>query len=200
MMKIKIQEREKQGSGSKEWRKGDNYFNNIVKELSIEDTAEYKEIMRISYADFQRILSYIEKDITRKQVLCGNKVIPPKEILALTIRYLATGETMLKERSKRLQLRFIDSTSFQHFSTRFKAVEKGWQTLSTFQLNKIERKLKRMLQSFARGFNIITYLHPGNTTTLSWPNDELYFVLFRREINGLRVVGVYHEFHMLVDL
>ena len=107
MMKIKIQEREKQSSGSEEGRKGDNYFNNIVKELSIEaDTAEYKEIMQISYADFQRILSYIKEDITRKQVFCGNKVISPKERLALTIRYLATGETMLKEQGKRLQLRF----------------------------------------------------------------------------------------------
>ena len=66
-MKKKIQEREKQGSVSEEGRKGDNYFNNIVKELSIEDTAEYKEIMRISYADFQRILSYIEEDVTPKE-------------------------------------------------------------------------------------------------------------------------------------
>ena len=32
----------KQDSGSEEGRKGDNYFNNIVNELSIEDTAEYK--------------------------------------------------------------------------------------------------------------------------------------------------------------
>ena len=55
------------------------YFNNIVKELAIEDTAEYKEMMRMSDADFQRVLSYIEQDITRKQVLGGNKVIPPKE-------------------------------------------------------------------------------------------------------------------------
>ena len=31
MMKIKIQEREKQGSGSEEGRKGGNYFNNFVK-------------------------------------------------------------------------------------------------------------------------------------------------------------------------
>ena len=86
--------------------KGDNYFNDIVKESSIEDTAEYKEIMQISYADFQRILRYIKEDITRKQVLFGNKVIPPKERLALTIRFLAIGETMLKEQGKRLQLRF----------------------------------------------------------------------------------------------
>ena len=70
------------------------YFNNIVKELAIEDTAEYKELIRMSHADFQRILSYIEQDITRKQVLGGNKVISPKERVALTIRFLATGETI----------------------------------------------------------------------------------------------------------
>lgn len=55
------------------------YFNNIVKELANEDTAEYKDMMRMSQADFQRILSYIEQDITRKQVLGKNKVISPKE-------------------------------------------------------------------------------------------------------------------------
>ena len=60
------------------------YFNNIVKELAIEDTAEYKNIMRMSHAVFQRILNYIEQDITRKQVLGENKVISPKERLALT--------------------------------------------------------------------------------------------------------------------
>ena len=63
------------------------YFNNIVKELAIEDTAEYKDMMRTSHAVFQRILSYIEQDITRKQVLGGNKVISPKERLALTISH-----------------------------------------------------------------------------------------------------------------
>ena len=60
------------------------HFNNIVKELAIEDTAEYKNMMRMSHAVFQRILNYIEQDITRKQVLGGNKVISPKERLALT--------------------------------------------------------------------------------------------------------------------
>ena len=65
-----------------------DYFNNIVKKLAIEDTVEYKDIMRMGHADFQRILSYIEQDITRKQVLGGNKVISPKERLALTIRVL----------------------------------------------------------------------------------------------------------------
>ena len=61
------------------------YFNNIVKELAIEDTAEYKDMMQMSRAVFQRIVSFIEQDITRKQVLGGNKVVSPKERLALTI-------------------------------------------------------------------------------------------------------------------
>ena len=61
-------EDEKPGRGKmRQWiRRRDErgYFNNIVKELAIEDTAEYKEMMRMSHADFQRVLSYIEQDIT----------------------------------------------------------------------------------------------------------------------------------------
>ena len=55
------------------------YFINNVKELAIEDAAQYKDMMRIIHAVFQRILSYIEQDITRKQVLGGNKVISRKK-------------------------------------------------------------------------------------------------------------------------
>ena len=58
-----------------------------MKELAIEDTAQYKDMMRMSHSVFQRMLSYIEQDITRKQVLGGNKVFPPKERLALTISH-----------------------------------------------------------------------------------------------------------------
>ena len=61
-----------------------------MKELAIEDTAEYeyyKDMMRMSHAVFQQILRYIELDTTRKQVLGGNKVISPKERLSLTISH-----------------------------------------------------------------------------------------------------------------
>ena len=34
----------------------------------------------------------------------------------------------------------------------FNSVERGWQTLSTFTFNKIERRLKQMLKPFARAF------------------------------------------------
>ena len=46
-----------------------------------------EDMMRMSHADFQRILSYIEQNITRKHVPGGNKVISPIERLALTISY-----------------------------------------------------------------------------------------------------------------
>ena len=63
------------------------YVTRIRKELAIEDTAQYKDMMRTSHSVFQRMLSYIEQDITRKQVLGGNKVISPKERLPLTISH-----------------------------------------------------------------------------------------------------------------
>ena len=153
----------------------------------------------MSHAVLQRKLSYIEQDTTRQQVLGENKVISPKEWLVLTISHtqnclalLASlhpwwpwlrllncayaWSTMLKERGKRLQLRFnipdilenernvkwMSKQSlkafklFQHrfniLSTRFNNVERGWQTLSTLLFNKIERMLKQMLKPFARAF------------------------------------------------
>ena len=84
-------EDKKRGRGkTRQWitrRNERGYFNNIVKELAIEDTAQYEDMMRMSHAVFKRMLSYIEQDITRKQVLGGNKVISPKERLALTISH-----------------------------------------------------------------------------------------------------------------
>ena len=70
------------------------YFNNIVSELMIEDTAAYREMMRMSYEDFTTILTAIAPNITPQQVKRGgHKVIAPAERLTLTIRFLATGET-----------------------------------------------------------------------------------------------------------
>ena len=65
------------------------YFNNIVKERRHDRRhgGIYKGMMRMSHAVIQRILSYIEQDVTRRQVLGGNKVISPKERLALTISH-----------------------------------------------------------------------------------------------------------------
>ena len=84
-------EDKKRGTGkTRQWiRRMDErgYFNNIVKELAIEDTAQYEDMLRMSHSVFQRMLRYIEQDVTREQVLGGNKVISPKERLALTINH-----------------------------------------------------------------------------------------------------------------
>ena len=81
---------------TREWvrrREEKGLCNNIVRELSIEDTTAYKEMMRMSHEDFLRILGHIEPDITPHQVTGGNNVISPKSRLTLAIRFLATGET-----------------------------------------------------------------------------------------------------------
>ena len=54
-------------------REEQGYFDSIVRELSIEDTAGYKEMMRMSYEEFLGILQLIEKDITPKQIIGGAK-------------------------------------------------------------------------------------------------------------------------------
>ena len=90
---------------TREWikrREEKGYFNNIIQELSIEDTAAFKEMMRMFHEEFLHILRSIEKDITPNQVLGEHKVICPKARLAVTIRFLAAGETF---RSFRFQFR-----------------------------------------------------------------------------------------------
>ena len=74
-------------------REEKGYFENIITELTIEDTSGFKEMMRMSKEDFIYVLEQIEQDITPTQVIGGHAVICPKARLALTIRFLATGET-----------------------------------------------------------------------------------------------------------
>ena len=53
--------------GTRKWikrREEQGYFDNIVRELSIKDTAGCKEMMRMSYEEFLGILQLTEKDIT----------------------------------------------------------------------------------------------------------------------------------------
>ena len=59
----------------------------------IEDTAGYKEMVRMNHGNFCEILGMIEPYITPKDILGATEVIKAPERLALTIRFLATGET-----------------------------------------------------------------------------------------------------------
>lgn len=74
-------------------RKDRGYFTNIIDELRIEHSQIYREMMRMDYEQFKEILAATEPQITKVQVQGGHKVIRPAERLALTLRYLATGES-----------------------------------------------------------------------------------------------------------
>ena len=81
---------------TREWikrREKQGYFDNLVRELSIEDTTAFKEMMRMSHEEFLEIFQLIEQDMTPNTILGGNKVICAKARLTVTIRFLATGET-----------------------------------------------------------------------------------------------------------
>lgn len=82
------------------------YFHNIVKELSIENTLSYREIMRMSHQDFNYIFSVIEQDITPHQILGGHKAMNSKARLTLAIRFIATEESF---RSLKFQFRMSTS-------------------------------------------------------------------------------------------
>ncbi|XP_065061359.1 uncharacterized protein LOC135688440 [Rhopilema esculentum] len=68
-------------------------FDNIFAELSAEDTSSFREMIRMSKEDYNYILIKIEKYITPNQIIGGHEIINAKARLALTLRFLATGET-----------------------------------------------------------------------------------------------------------
>ena len=82
---------------TREWikrREDKGIFSNLVRELRMEDTRGYREMMRTSHGCFLYILQKIEQDITVQELSRGGcKPIMPAERLTLTLRYLATGET-----------------------------------------------------------------------------------------------------------
>ena len=68
-------------------------FANIVQELRLEDTPGFKEMMRMNYETFLLTLTIIEPYISPEESYRGNQTIKSSERLALTLRFLATGET-----------------------------------------------------------------------------------------------------------
>ena len=79
-----------------EWmkrRQEQGYADNIVRELSVKDTASYREMLRMSHEDFLYILSLIERDIAPQEILGGYTTINARSRLTLAIRFIATGES-----------------------------------------------------------------------------------------------------------
>lgn len=75
-----------------------------MEKLRVEDTAAYKEMLRMNCETFEQILTAIGPEITKHQVVGGHRVISPAARLILTLRFLATGETF---RSLHFQFRMF---------------------------------------------------------------------------------------------
>ncbi|XP_023028001.2 uncharacterized protein [Leptinotarsa decemlineata] len=67
-------------------------MNNLLEKLEREDEESYKNFLRMSAADFQYLLSKITPAIEKQNTLMRNS-IPAAERLALTLRFLATGDS-----------------------------------------------------------------------------------------------------------
>ena len=83
---------------TREWikRRGENgYFNNIIQELKIEDRIGFREMFRMDVENFEYLLNEVSTLITPGEMsnLGGHRPIMPEERLALTLRFLTTGES-----------------------------------------------------------------------------------------------------------
>ena len=90
-----LEEEKNQRGKTRKWmkkRKEKGFYTKIIHELRIEDTEAYKEMMRMTHEGFLEILRYIEPYISPQESVRGTKIITASERLALTIRFLATGE------------------------------------------------------------------------------------------------------------
>ena len=79
MMRSWLKKREELGS-----------FTNILQELQVEDIEGFKEMMRMDFKHFNKILNLIAPDITSQKIIGGNKVISAAERLTVTLKFLAT--------------------------------------------------------------------------------------------------------------
>ena len=83
---------------TREWvkrRKQSGCFNKIIKELKVEDRLGFTEMFWIDVGDFEFILGKISHLVSPRQIsnFVGHLPIMHDERLALTLRYIATGES-----------------------------------------------------------------------------------------------------------
>ena len=69
-------------------------YHQLLKELQLGDEISYRHFLRMDIASFNSLLSIISPKITKKDTHL-RKAIPAGERLALTLRYLATGTSIV---------------------------------------------------------------------------------------------------------
>ena len=67
-------------------------FYTLFKELALEDSGGFREFMRMPYEKFCELAEVVSENITKENTVI-RMAIPPRERLALTLRFLVTGES-----------------------------------------------------------------------------------------------------------
>ncbi|GFY37361.1 protein ALP1-like [Trichonephila inaurata madagascariensis] len=67
-------------------------YENLMKELALEDSESYRRFLRMDVSTFEELVALVSPSIARKNTSM-RKAIPAAERIALTLRYLQTGET-----------------------------------------------------------------------------------------------------------
>ena len=81
---------------AREWikrRRENVYFQNIFQELKVKEQMGFKDKFRMSVTDYEFVLSQISDRISPNERIRVNRPVLEDERLALTLRYLATGES-----------------------------------------------------------------------------------------------------------
>ena len=73
-------------------RPGKGVFYTLFKELALEDSGGFREFMRMPYEKFCELAEVVSENITKQNTIM-RMAIPPRERLALTLRFLVTGES-----------------------------------------------------------------------------------------------------------
>jgi hypothetical protein len=68
------------------------HYENLVKELSLEDSESYRRFLRMDTETFNSIVDIVRPDI-QKQMTLMRETISPEERVSLTLRFLATGDS-----------------------------------------------------------------------------------------------------------
>ena len=74
-------------------RSESGYFQNIFQELNVEDRMGFKDMFRFSVTDYEFLFCQISDLISSSEIISGNRPILADQRLALTLRYLVTGES-----------------------------------------------------------------------------------------------------------
>ncbi|MPC62302.1 hypothetical protein E2C01_056386 [Portunus trituberculatus] len=71
-------------------RKHKSVFNNLLKEMCLEDRQRFYDYHRMSWENFSELLQVVSPFI-KKQDTKMRKAVSPAQRLSITLRYLATG-------------------------------------------------------------------------------------------------------------